>query len=148
MWIVLYLDKFQTYPSYEITIFTLYILVQFSGDIIEERFITDAVFGGNFYLFDYNYLIQFGFPINKIDISDGETFCLAKGGFPDFNNNLMVYSVEYGLNSHIAIFDFDSNENSELSEKGMKPKYSDNAKQICFIGQYITNPKSKKYLTN
>ena len=86
--------------------------------------------------------------IVNFNLSNSVLNYLANGYLPDFSNNTMIYSTNWGdYNSEVRLFNLTTFEDTFLSEHAYKGKFSDNAQIITYIGKYITNPNSKNLIT-
>jgi hypothetical protein len=108
-------------------------------DTQNEFIITTSLFGGNLFYHNSQFLINYGFPIYKISISEGSFLKLSDGGTPDFYENYMVYTTKYGFEGTIKKMDLETMNVYILKTKAMKPKFSGDGEKICFIGQYGVN---------
>jgi hypothetical protein len=87
--------------------------------------------------------------ILSFNLSNSVLNYFINGYFPDFSNDKMIYSTNWGdYNSEVRVFNLTTFEDTFLVEHAYKGKFSDNAQKITFIGKYITNPRSKNLITN
>ncbi len=98
--------------------------------------ITTVTYGGGLTYTNNNLFIDSSYSdIIQIDLLTNNITSLVVGGFPDFHNDLMLFSTSSDVyNSEIRRFDLSSLENSLITSHGFKPKYSANGEKIVFIG--------------
>ncbi|NQV18783.1 MAG: hypothetical protein HQ534_09600 [Armatimonadetes bacterium] len=114
-----------------------------------EQIITGSTWGGKLDWYNSQYIFKTDSFIYRIEINNGNVENIVNGENPDFSDDKMIYSTNWGdYNSEVRIFNLTTFEDTFLAEHAYKSKFSDNAQKITYIGKYITNPKSKNLITN
>ena len=132
-----------------------------TGDIIEngiykfniitdiEQIITSLTWGGKLDWYNSQHIFKTDSFIYRIEINNGNVENIVNGEYPDFSNDKMIYSTNWGdYNSEVRVFNLITFEDAFLAEHAFKGKFSDNAQKITYICKYITNPQSKNLITN
>ena len=73
--------------------------------------------------------------IIHIDLLSNNLTSLVVGRFPDFHNELMLFStISDDYDSEVRRLNLSNMENLSITSHGFKPKYSENGEKIVFIG--------------
>jgi hypothetical protein len=86
---------------------------------------------------------------NAYSILDENVYSLGNIYTPCLgNSSKVIFSNEINLSGNIYIMDILTTESTKLGENCAYPYFSNNFEKIVYVGQYITNPKSKNQITN
>ncbi len=114
-----------------------------------EQIITGSTWGGKLDWYNSQYIFKTDSFIYRIEINNGNVENIVNGENPDFSDDKMIYSTNFGdYYSKIRSIDLTTMEEVLLSLHGYKPRFSADFTIIVFIGKYITNPKRKNLITN